>query len=242
VLLALSVFKCAAGDGPGGRPSVLEELGTSAVGSSVVELARCSTPASGSVFLPVGSVGAVSRRDRERRMMRTTPWASIWIPRMLRSHPWGDEKLSKVVGVLGGLVKNSRPPRESPVHTKWTMCCRRGLNLKRWLERMMMKHMNMLFVVPFLPAAAPPSAMAMTACARSKKKFCTGSQRTSHTTSMMASANIVVKSEGVPPEPWKMSVKEGNAERAERGVPAWGGTKVSVANRNCTTVRTVGGS
>ena len=39
-----------------------------------------------------------------------------------------------------------------------------------------------------------------------------------------------------------MSVKEGKAERAERGVPAWGGTKVSVANKNCTTVRTVGGS
>jgi hypothetical protein len=53
---------------------------------------------------------------------------------------------------------------------------------------------------------------------------------------------IVVKREGVPPEPWKMSVKEGKAERAERGVPAWGGTKVSVANKNCTTVRTVGGS
>jgi hypothetical protein len=39
-----------------------------------------------------------------------------------------------------------------------------------------------------------------------------------------------------------MSVKEGKAERAERGVPAWGGTNVRVAKRNCTTVRTVGGS
>lgn len=52
----------------------------------------------------------------------------------------------------------------------------------------------------------------------------------------------MVNSEGVPPEPWKMSVKEGKAERAERGVPAWGGTNVSVAKRNWTMVRTVGGS
>lgn len=36
---------------------------------------------------------------------------------------------------------------------------------------MMKKHMTMLLVVPFFPAAAPPRAMAMTACARSKKKF-----------------------------------------------------------------------
>lgn len=52
----------------------------------------------------------------------------------------------------------------------------------------------------------------------------------------------MVKSEGVPPEPWKMSVKEGKAERAERGVPACGGTNVRVAKRNWTMVRTVGGS
>jgi hypothetical protein len=49
---------------------------------------------------------------------------------------------------------------------------------------------------------------------------------------MKASAKTIVKSEGVPPEPWKMSVNEGKAERAERGVPAWGGTKVRVANKN----------
>lgn len=39
-----------------------------------------------------------------------------------------------------------------------------------------------------------------------------------------------------------MSVKDGKADKAERGVPAWGGTKVRVAKRNCTTVSTVGGS
>lgn len=96
----------------------------------------------------------------------------------------------------------------------------------------MMKHMKMLFVVPFFPAAAPPNAIAMTACAKSRKKFWTGTHRTSQSTSMRASAKTIVKSEGVPPEPWKMSVKEGKAERAERGVPAWGGTKVRVAKRN----------
>jgi hypothetical protein len=84
--------------------------------------------------------------------------------------------------------------------------------------------------------------MAMTAWARSKKKFCTGTQSRSHSRSIRASAKTMVNSEGVPPEPWKMSVKEGKAERAERGVPACGGTKVSVAKRNWTMVRTVGGS
>jgi hypothetical protein len=166
----------------------------------------------------------------------------MWIPRRLRGHPWGIEKLSKEVGALGGLVKNSRPPRASPDHSKWTIYCRRGSSLSKWFEAMMTTQMKMPFVVPALPAAAPPRAIAMTACARSRKKFCTGTQRTSHTRRMEASAAIVVKREGVPPEPWKMSVKEGNAESAESGVPAWGGTNVSVAKRNWTTVRTVGGS
>jgi len=106
----------------------------------------------------------------------------------------------------------------------------------------MKKHINTLFVAPFLPAAAPPRAMAINAWARSMKKFCNGTQSTSQISRMMASVRTMVKSEGVPPEPWKMSVKEGKAERAERGVPAWGGTKVRVAKRNCTMVSTVGGS
>jgi hypothetical protein len=107
---------------------------------------------------------------------------------------------------------------------------------------MMKTQMKMLLVVPLPLAAAPPRAIAMTAWARSKKKFCTGTHSSSHITKMMASAKTMVNSEGVPLDPWKMSGREGKAERAVKGVPACGGTKVRVAKRNWMTVRTVGGS
>jgi hypothetical protein len=107
---------------------------------------------------------------------------------------------------------------------------------------MMTTHKNILFVVPPLPAAAPPSDIAMTACARSNEKFCTGTHNSSHIIRMKTSAKRIVKREGVPLEPWNMSARDGRAERADRDVPVCGGTKVRVAKRKWTMVRTVGGS
>jgi hypothetical protein len=59
---------------------------------------------------------------------------------------------------------------------------------------------------------------------------------------MKTSAKTIVNREGVPPEPWNISVKDGKADMADSDVPVCGGTNVKVAKRKCTMVRTVGGS
>lgn len=93
--------------------------------------------------------------------------------------------------------------------------------------------------LPQFPAAAPPSDIAMTACAKSRKIFCAGAASIVHKTYTTTSNTRTVKSDGEPPCAWNISWSEGSAEIE---VPVVGGTMVRVVKRKLTIVRTVGGS
>jgi hypothetical protein len=97
----------------------------------------------------------------------------------------------------------------------------------------------MLALVPPLDDAAPPSDMAITACARSSAKFCAGVHKNRKGRNMSMSRKTTVWNDGAPLTPIRTSLIDGILAIE---VPLVGDTNVRKAKRNCTMEMMVGGS